>query len=121
MNRLKEGHRLAQIGSPATGAGGHRIGGPAPVAHDPVSRSLTPKCILRILACMEHARVRPAESGLPLCPTVMTCPLCARPLEPIPDREDYRYARCVECGRVYLLEAVPQPGAGTLPSSPRAA
>lgn len=63
---------------------------------------------------MENAGARPVASGRPFCPTVMTCPLCVRPLEPIPDREDYQYARCAEgCGRVYLLPEFTAPDRST--------
>lgn len=41
------------------------------------------------------ARLVPPQPGL--------CSICMAPLHPIFDREDYRFARCLECGRVYLV------------------
>ena len=40
---------------------------------------------------------------------LVACPCCAEPLLPVPDGNDYRYARCEACDRVYFAEADMRP------------
>ena len=40
------------------------------------------------------------------------CPCCADRLVPIADGDDYRYVRCLDCGRVYVCDNVFPGGAG---------
>ena len=55
-----------------------------------------------------------------LAPMLITCPVCTRPLDPVLDREDFRFARCAECERVYLaeLDAPQAPSLDGAPESP---